>query len=155
MLKTFMILAFSLVAFSCSRADPQVSEQEIQKRIAHYKDSESRLKGELFALQDSLKVLEYQPPDVISKSELERLHRLGLQEPASQLLSDLQSRPDLIPIKTPPGSAPFRFSDINLLNDFWVLASIEDGHATLYMLLEFAVDASGEISWEVLGPPRQ
>lgn len=89
----------------------------------------------------------------IYDGEVNALRRKGLKDPIPDLVSDLVSHPEIIPIQSPQGVPKYGFYDragIRILSGSWVLAPFEDGHNGGRLLLQYDVDDSGSIHWNVL-----
>lgn len=84
--------------------------------------------------------------------EVEELKKKGLENPAADLIADLQNHPQLIPYKgVLGGTMAFGFPDkIYILTEKYVLAYFEDGHIAGWMLLQYAVAKRGKITWRVI-----
>ncbi|MDP3023963.1 MAG: hypothetical protein Q8O10_00320 [candidate division Zixibacteria bacterium] len=109
----------------------------------------------LIAQNDTLKtslrhyreVLQYQP-NTLSDKEIDDLKKKGLQNPITDLVSDLMGRKELIPYKGVLGGTMI-FFNAHILTPKQVFAYFEDGHIGGYMLLEYQL-SDGKISWTVL-----
>lgn len=89
--------------------------------------------------------------DHLSNIELNKLKRMGLNDPVNTIKEDLLQNNDLIPYEgTLGGTMNFYTKDnIMILNERWVLAYFEDGHRAGEVLLEYSV-ADGKINWNVM-----
>mgnify|MGYP001501440579 CR=1 FL=1 len=76
----------------------------------------------------------------------------GFDGNVQDIVNDLIKHYDLIPYKgVLGGKMGFYFEDkIYVLSDKWVFAYFEDGHINGYMLLNYSIDNSKNISWKVI-----
>lgn len=84
------------------------------------------LRGSLDSLQGQTK--EDETDDwFIADLHAKELIRKGIEDPASYLRSELEKRPDLIPIKSVLGGK-MAFRNIEILGSKWIIAEYDDGH---------------------------
>ena len=102
---------------------------------------------------DSLAVqLERSAFSPMDPSHVQRLQKFGIHDPVSDLITDLQRHPELIPYAGVHGSKMI-FLDkdrIRVLSDAWVYAYFEDGHIAGEGIFEYKVADGGAISWRVI-----
>lgn len=86
-------------------------------------------------------------PDIVEGLKLK-----GFEGNVQDIVNDLIKHYDLIPYKgVLGGKMGFYFEDkIYVLSDKWVFAYFEDGHINGYMLLNYSIDNSKNISWKVI-----
>jgi hypothetical protein len=85
----------------------------------------------------------------LTSLDVERLREKGLEDPVADIEASLQEEKDLIPYEGVMGGT-MDFYEIHVLTSRWVLAYFEDGHVGGYMLLEYDVSQSGDISWKFI-----
>ncbi len=137
-----------------------------QKEISNLEDREARLVEERDALREKIEYLEEEiegvgpvepgverpPRPLLSNFEINRLKRLGLEDPVNDITQDLLRRSDLIQHEGVLGGTMGFYSpdNIHILSPQWVFAYFEDGHIRGEMLLEYSVGRDGSISWKVI-----
>jgi hypothetical protein len=93
-------------------------------------------------------------PVMLYKHDEDNLRKRGLSNPLVDLAKDLRSHPELLPGNpVPDGMSKYGFYDphgIHALTGKWVLAEFDDGHGGGYVILQYAVNDSGSISWKPL-----
>jgi len=105
-----------------------------------------RLRREVADLQNELAAERSGPHRGLFSAEW-ALREQGLEDPALDLVKDLQPRSDLIPVPgVLGGTMAFRRTADWVVTDRWVLAHIDDGHTGGTLLLEYAV-TDGGIKW--------
>ncbi|HET9251854.1 MAG TPA: hypothetical protein VFP58_07040 [Candidatus Eisenbacteria bacterium] len=89
---------------------------------------------------------------LLDEVELAQLRAEGLTDPVLQLRDSLKAHPELIPDPAVLGGTMIFVpgEHIVLLHRPYVFAQFSDGHAGGYMLLEYAVDSTGTITWKRL-----
>ena len=89
---------------------------------------------------------------LLDEVELAQLRSEGLTDPVRQLRDSLKAHPELIPDPATLGGTMIFVpgEHIVLLERPYVFAQYSDGHVGGYMLLEYAVDPPGTISWKRL-----
>lgn len=126
---------------------------EFRENRALYK--QGILEKDIDLLEERLEAVKSQD---LRKIEFEALKSKGLKTPFSDLASNLQHHPELIPYKAAPGyrmtfSGPDR---IRILSARWAVADFKDNlsnrpdHAKGRVLLKYWVSAKGKISWKVI-----
>jgi hypothetical protein len=95
------------------------------------------------------------PAYQLTETDLEALRSQGLADPVNDLLADLVSHPELVPVDTAAlKSIPaFLIDQSRVVSPTRVRAAFISGGDTGSMLLEYAID-SGDISWRVLETTR-
>ena len=80
------------------------------------------------------------------------LQEKGLVNPEIDIINDLFDKHELIPIPGIHGGTMriFSIENIQLLNYKWAYTTFEDGHIMGAMLLEYSVDNTGSIQWDVI-----
>ena len=85
--------------------------------------------------------------------EVAELKKLGLEDPPSDLRSDLAAHGELIPFEGVVGGT-MNFYDragIVLLPGHYVYAQGDDGHILVHAVLSYEVAPGGKITWKLLG----
>ncbi|MBT4484426.1 MAG: hypothetical protein HOC71_12205 [Candidatus Latescibacteria bacterium] len=121
---------------------------------AHEENSSIKEENELIA--DILKKVRTQNKNLLrnqsgpNEEEIDELKRKGLDDPYNNIISDLGSRRELIPLKDESGARPSVFENVSmyLLNSKWAYASFDYDSTLEQTLLEYRVSDSGEIIWE-------
>ncbi|MBD3274453.1 MAG: hypothetical protein GF372_04040 [Candidatus Marinimicrobia bacterium] len=127
---------------------------QLQDQVEFFQERQSDLVMKIDSLRTDIKTPEISGEEfnsLISSYDLRQLRRKGLENPIDDLKADLVTRADMIPYEgTLGGTMHFYEEMIYVLTGRWVLAYFEDGHRAGYMLLEYDVNAAGEITWNVL-----
>lgn len=89
---------------------------------------------------------------LIHDLELNRLKKLGLDDPVAALKADLTTRGDLIPFEGVVGGKMdfYNKEGMILLPGSYVYAPAEDGHYLVHSILSYEVDRGGTIRWKLL-----
>jgi len=89
---------------------------------------------------------------LLERHEVEQLRKEGLADPVRQLRESLEGHPELIP-ERPVLGGTMRFApgeQVVLLNRPYAFARYDDGHVGGVMLLEYAVQPPGTVTWKRL-----
>jgi hypothetical protein len=142
-------LAFIVLLISHIKRKNEVQQLETENR-ALVKELEVNRRY----LERRLKNLEAKSANVIElhSRDIEEMKKMGLKEPAKDIISDLMKHRELIPYKGSLGGTMnfYSKSQVWILTKKWVLASFEDGHNGGYILLEYEVTNNGRIKWKAL-----
>jgi hypothetical protein len=121
-------------------------------------EENARLAAENEALRKEITVLNARNEDLIRSQpgltveEKESYRKLGLKNPTDDIVTDLGSREELMPLKGIFGARPSFYTDARMyvLNSKWVFTTWSIGEKTGQQLLEYTVGENGEITWKIL-----
>jgi hypothetical protein len=91
-------------------------------------------------------------PHPIDPLYVNRLRKRGLQDPVTDLVDDLASHPELIPIEGVLGGR-MAFQDVDrirVMSEAWVHAPFSDGHIGGEAIYAYQVTEDGDISWRLV-----
>lgn len=149
------------IADEKSKTEGQLQQQidELQTELSKFQSERIQQPEKMLTseVEDLKKELERKEEQLQNQPQLydwyaKRFRERGLQDPISNIKSDLIKHKELIPYKgVLGGTMDFYYeSMIHVLTAKWVLASFEDGHIGGEMLLEYQVLKNGTISWRVI-----
>jgi hypothetical protein len=121
-------------------------------------EENARLAAENETLRKEVAILRARTEDLINSQpgltadEKEDYRKRGLKNPADDIVEDLGSREELMPLKGIFGARPSFYSDsrMYILNSKWVFTTWSIGEKTGQQLLEYTVGENGEIHWKIL-----
>jgi hypothetical protein len=91
-------------------------------------------------------------PHAIHPLVVHRLRKRGLHDPVTDLVDDLASHPELIPIEGVLGGR-MAFQDVDrirVMSESWVYAPFSDGHISGEAIYAYQVAEDGDISWRLV-----
>ena len=120
----------------------------LELAVAKYELEQAR--AELAARTKADEAARTQPAVRLFDGDLEQLRQQGLKEPVADLVADLQTRTDLIPMPgVLGGTQAWRPSERWVVGKSYVVAEFDDGHTGGTMLLKYSV-TNGRITWAPL-----
>ena len=120
----------------------------LELAVAKYELEQAR--AELAARTKADEAARTQPAVRLFDGDLEQLRQQGLKEPVADLVADLQTRTDLIPMPgVLGGTQAWRPSERWVVGKSYVVAEFDDGHTGGTMLLKYSV-TDGRITWAPL-----
>lgn len=147
----------ALEAVTASRNQAQATEAAQQKErqrtdmelaVARYELEQART--ELAVQQQAAEAASTQPVVRLFDADLDELRQQGFKDPVVDLVADLQTRTDLIPMAgVLGGTQAWRPSERWVVGKSFVVAEFDDGHVGGTMLLRYVV-ANGRITWAPL-----
>ncbi len=139
-----MLFAAALVCFGCS--GDAMREENARLRS----ENESLHKERTLLLARIEDLIRAKPG--LSAAEREDFRKSGLRNPQDDLIADLGSREDLMPLEGVFGARPSFYREVRLyiLNGKWAYASWDMGGRLGQRLFEYTVSGSGEIRWKVI-----
>lgn len=116
------------------------------------------LKAENARLAHEVTILNARNEDIIRSrtglrpNEVEAFKKLGLKNPEQDIIEDLGSREDLMPVKGIFGARPSFYKDVRMyvLNSKWAYATFDMGEKLGQRLYGYTVEEGGKITWKVI-----
>lgn len=153
----FLLIIMLFLAYTVWDSQKQIKDLEDREaRLVEERDGLRNLLAEqkedlVYTEHDEVQIVQ---PDrsLLSHFEINRLKRMGLNNPVDDITGDLLKRSDLIPYEGVLGGTMAFYSpeNIHILSSEWVFAYFEDGHIRGEMLLKYSVEPNGSITWEVI-----
>lgn len=93
-----------------------------------------------------------EPGHLLRQYDVEKLTKLGLSDPISQIVDSLQAHPEIIPFDgVLGGTMGFYHPDrIHVLNPNWVYAEFDDGHVCGHGVFAYAILADTSFAWTLV-----
>ena len=149
---TGMILA-ALGIVTIAACSPPARESELRQSTAAI-DS---LQGVIHDLRETCEAERERARHPIHPVDVNILKEKGLEDPLFTLVSNLQTRSDLIPFQNPRGLSQFGFYDVEriiVLDERFVFAEADDGHGDGRLLLQYEVLGPAAVQWTVVWANR-